>query len=207
MKQFLDLIQRSPSCSGLVSGAVFDCENPPVPGVRKRVIIGSIDQIAEKTFDPANPLLLTAIRMIDGEQCFEFDGAKNSILPSVDLREGTNANNYGHSLGLSIFELGSDQKANIMAMAHDRMFAIVENANDSSLEDSVFEVYGLGGMEINELNRTPTDPDTLGAYVLNMQTPEAYGGEPKIPVSYDAGGYEATLLAIDVLLAPAVPIP
>ncbi len=205
MINLFNILKLAPSCSGLLSGAIFDCENPPVPGVRKRAIIGSIDAIADKVFDPLNPLLLTSIVMKSGLQMFEFDGAKNSILPSVTLREGTNANNYGHVLGISIFELGSDQKLNIQNMASDRMFAIIENANDSSLGDSIFEVYGLGGMEVNELERIPTDPDTLGAYVLTMQTPESYGGEPQIPVSYDAGGFEATLAAIEILLAPAVP--
>ena len=85
------------------------------------------------------------------------------------------------------------------------MFAIIENANDISLGDSIFEIYGMGGLEMNELSRMPTDQDTSGAYVLNLQTPTEYGGETRLPVTLDAGGYQATLDLIDVLLAPAVP--
>ena len=203
MKNIFESINRAPSCAGLISGGIYDCDNPLQPGIRKRVIIGSIDKIASKT--EITPGVLDSIVMLSGEQCYQFDGAKNSINPSVELREGTLANTYGHLLALSIFEVDSAAKINIQGMVHDRMFAIIENANDSSLGDSIFEVYGLGGMEVNELTRMPTDPDTSGAYVMNMQTPEAYGGETRLASSLDAGGYEATLALIDVLLAPALP--
>ena len=89
-------------------------------------------------------------------------------------------------------------------MAHDRMFWIIENARDSALGNSIFEVYALGGAEVNELARNPTDPDTSGAYVMNMQTPEEYGGETRLPISLDAGDYDLTIALIDTLLAPAV---
>ena len=207
MKNILENLQREPSCAGLISGGIYDCDNPLVPGIRKRVIIGSITKIASKLFDPSNPMILTDLVMADGEQMFQFDGAKNSIVPQIELREGTLSNTFAHMLALSIFEVDSDAKLNIQGMAHDQLFAIIENANDTSLGDSIFEVYGLGGMEVNELTRNPTDQDTSGAYVLNMQTPEAYGGETRLPISLDAGGYQATLDLIDVLLAPAVPIP
>ena len=200
----LNAIQREPSCAGLIAGGIYDCANPLVPGIKKRVIIGSINKIATKTFDPAQPLKLTDLAMQTGEQCYQFDGAKNSINPNVELREGTISNSYGHVLALSIFERDSDAKQNIQGMANDQLFCIIENANDSSLGDSIFEVYGLGGMEVNELTMNPTDTDSSGAYVMNMQTPDAYGGETRLPVSLDAGGYQATLDLIDVLLAPAV---
>ena len=204
MKTILEQIQRAPSCAGLISGGIFDCLNPPVPGIKKRVIIGSIQKIASKSFDVSNDLLLEDIVMLQGEQCYQFDGAKNSIVPQIELREGSLSNTFAHMLALSIFELDSDQKMNIQGMSFDQLFCIIENANDSSLGDSIFEVYGLGGMEVNELTRNPTDQDTGGAYVMNMQTPEEYGGETQLPVSLDAGGYQATLDLIDVLLAPAV---
>ena len=140
-------------------------------------------------------------------QMYQFDGAKNSINPSVELREGTLSNTFAHMLALSVFEVDSPAKTNLQGMAHDQLFAIIENANDTSLGDSIFEVYGLGGMEVNELTRNPTDQDTSGAYVLNMQTPEAYGGETRLPISLDAGGYEATLALIEILLSPATPPP
>lgn len=207
MKNILNIPQREPSCAGLVSGGIYDCDNPLVPGIRKRVIIGSITKILSKTFDPVNGQLLTDITMQVGEQMYQFDGAKNSINPSVELREGTLSNTFAHSLGLSVFEVDSLAKINLQGMAHDQLFCIIENANDSALGDSIFEVYGLGGMEVNELGRNPTDQDTSGAWVLNMQTPEAYGGETRLPISLDAGGYQATLDLIDVLLAPAVTPP
>ena len=202
MKNILESLQRTPSCAGLVSGGIYDCDNPLVPGIRKRVIIGSIDKIASKT--ELVPGVIDGLTMLTGEQMYQFDGAKNSINPNVELREGTLSNTFAHVLALSIFEVDSAAKINIQGMAHDRLFCIIENANDSSLGDSIFEIYGLGGMEVNELTRNPTDQDTSGAYVLNMQTPEAYGGETKLPLSLDAGGYEATLALIDVLLAPAI---
>lgn len=203
-RSIFEALERAPSCAGLVSGGIYDCDNPLVPGIRKRVIIGSIDKIATKIFDPTDDMVITDLTMATGEQCYQFDGAKNSINPSVELREGTLANTYGHILALSIFEVDSAQKLNIQGMAHDRLFAIIENANDSALGNSIFEIYGLGGMELNEITRNPTDPDTGGAYVTNMQTPETYGGETRLPISLDAGGYQATLDLIDVLLAPAV---
>ena len=201
----LNQLQRSPeSCSGLVSGGIYDCDNPLVSGIRKRVIIGSINKILTKTFDPADAMLMTDLAMQLGEQCYQFDGAKNSIQPSVELREGSIANTYGHILALSIFEVDSEQKLNIQGMVNDQMFAIIESVNDTALGNSVFEIYGLGGMEINELTRNPNDPDSSGAYVISMQTPEEYGGESRLAVSLDAGDHQLTLDLIDVLLAPAV---
>jgi len=203
LKNLLEGRELSPSCAGLISGSVYNCDEPLVPSVYKRVIIGSIDDILEKTFDPTETNVLTALTLKTGEQCFAFDGVKNSISPSIELREATLANTYVHQLALSIFEVDSAQKENIENMVLDRMFAIVENANDSSYGDSIFEIYGFNGMEVNELTRTPSDPDTSGAYVMNMQTPEAYGGETRLPITFDAGGYEATLAAVEALLSPA----
>ena len=206
MKNIINSFHRAPSCAGLISGGIYDCDNPLVPGIRKRVIIGSIDKIAGDglVYDPGDALLLTDIVMATGEQMYQFDGAKNSIEPQIELREGTLANTFAHMLALSIFEVDSLAKLNIQGMAHDRMFAIIENARDSALGNSIFEVYGLNGMEVNELARNPTDPDTSGAYVMNMQTPEEYGGETRLPISLDAGDYDLTIALIDTLLAPAV---
>ena len=202
MKNILEKLQREPSCAGLVSGGIYDCDNPLVPGIRKRVIIGSITKILSKS--ELVPGVLDSIIMQDGEQMYQFDGAKNSIVPQIELREGTLSNTFAHMLALSIFEVDSAAKLNLQGMSHDQLFCIIENANDSALGDSIFEVYGLGGMEVNELGRNPTDQDTSGAYVMNMQTPEAYGGETRLPLSLDAGDYQLTLDLIDVLLAPAV---
>jgi hypothetical protein len=189
----------------LISGSIYDCENPLIPSVYRRVIIGSLRSIADFEQDPTDTNVITAITLKDGDLCYSFDGVKNSISPSIELREATLANTYVHALALSIFEVDSAQKQNIEAMALDQMFAIVENANDSSYGDSIFEIYGFNGMEVNELTRTPSDPDTAGAYVMNMQTPEAYGGESRLPLTFDAGGYEATLAAVEALLVPPVP--
>jgi len=196
-----DAIQRV-SCSGLVSGSTYSCDNPLVAGIRKRVIIGEVSKIATLDYNVTDAGVLESILMASGERCFEFDGVKNSISPSIELKEGTLSNTYIHKLALSLFEVDSLHKANIQGMVSSELFAIIEYQNDSSLGNSVFEVYGLAGMEVNVLTRNPTDPDTAGAYVMEMQTPDAYGNEPKLPISLFLTNHETTLQVVEHLLTP-----
>ena len=85
---------------------------------------------------------------------------------------------------------------------------IVENANDSSNADSVFEVYGLNrGLEAQSITRSPVDTESGAAFVVEMATPDDGGNEPVPVESYFITDYVTTLAAVELLLTPQPPIP
>ena len=81
---------------------------------------------------------------------------------------------------------------------------IVENANDSSNSDSIFEVYGLQrGLEAQTITRSPVDTESGAAFVVEMATPDEGGNEPVPVESWFITDYATTLLAVESLLTPA----
>ena len=193
------------SCQGITMGAVANCDVPLQPGVRQRVIIGNLDDIETITYDVTKTNLITDITMKTATQAWEFEGLRTSISASWELVASENAANYNHLVNLSVYDMSSEQKLSLQGMAWERTFAIVENRNDASLGDSIFEAYGLGaGMLPLTMGRQAADTDTQGAVIIELGTPDFGGKETTIVESWFDTSYAATLVKVDALLTPAV---
>ena len=185
---------------GITMGAVVDCGDPLAPRVRQRVIIGNTDDIATVTYG-ANDSLITDITMKTGTQCWAFGGKKTSISASSELNPTDFAVYYNHIVNLIVWDTSSDQKQNLQGMAEGNLFCIIENANDSSHGDSVFEVFCLErGGEVTQNTRLNGGDDAGGGYSLIISTPEAGGGEVQLPKSWNDTDYATTLAKVEALL-------
>ena len=186
-------------------GAIASCDVPLQPGVRKRVIIGNLDDIATVTYDVTKTNLITNITMKSTTQAWEFEGLRTSITAGWELVASENAANYNHLVNLSVYDMSSEQKLSLQGMAWERTFAVIENKNDASLGDSIFEVFGLGaGLLPFTMGRQNADTDTQAAVVIELGTPDFGGKETTIAESWFDTDYATTLAKVDALLIPAV---
>ena len=193
------------TCAGITIGAEFDCENPLQPGVRQRLLIGNLSDIATITRSAGEDNVIEGITMQLTKAMYAFEGVKQSITAQSELVVQTLSNAYNHQVGLSVFEVDSLQKANLQGMMATPQFAIVENSKDDSFGNSVFEVFGINrGMEGSELLRINADTDTSGAYVITLVTPDDGGKESTLPESFFITDLTTTEAAVEALLTPAV---
>lgn len=202
MKIFRD--GRQLACDGLVMGASINCADPLAPGIRKRLIGFNLADVELVTYNVTNTNVIESITLKTGAQAWTFDGIKQSIIPTQELTPGPTVANWKHSITLSIFDVSAAQKLNIQGMANMSTVWVVENANDSSNSDSIFEVYGLGrGLEAESITRSPVDSESGAAYVITLATPDQ-GGAEVVPVeSWFVTDYATTLAAVETLLTPA----
>jgi len=199
------LTRRQLSCAGLVQGASVNCDDPLTPGIRKRLIGFNLEDVETVTYNATNTNVIESITLKTGKQGFVFEGIKQSITPTQELRPQTTYAGWGHGILLSVFDVSSEQKLNIQGMANKSTVWVVENANDSSNGDSIFEVYGLGrGLEAETITRSPTDTESGAAYVIQLSTPEDGGSEVAPVESWFVTDYATTLAAVETLLTPAV---
>jgi len=201
----LQAIQRA--CEGLTMGAEINCADPLTPGIRKRLIGFNLDDIADVLYSVAvgEENVIVSITLQVGKLGWVFDGIKQSIVPTQELVPQPTSNGWKHGVLFSIFDISSQQKLNLQGMATQSTVWVVENANDSSNANSIFEVYGLGrGLEAETITRSPVDTESGAAYVVQLNTPDE-GGSEVVPVeSWFDTDYLTTLAAVEKLLIPAV---
>ena len=198
----LQAIERA--CDGLVMGAEIDCADPLSPGIRKRLIGFNLEDIETVLYNVTNTNVVEAITLKSGTQGWVFEGIKQSIIPTQELVNTSTASTWRHSVTQSIFDVSSAQKLNIQGMATKATVWVVENANDSTNADSIFEVYGLQrGLEANTITRSPVDTESGAAYVIELATPEEGGNEPVPVESWFITDFATTLAAVESLLTPA----
>jgi len=193
------------ACGGISIGADYDCENPIVPGVNQRLILGNLDDILSVTYSTTKPTIIEDITMKVGKAAFAFTGIRQSLTPNYELVPGTVSVGYNHMVNFLAFDISQTSKDNLEKMALGKLFAVIENKNAVGNGDSIFEVYGLNvGLEASTLTRNPSDTETGGAFSIGLVTPEAEGKEPKMPQSWFVTSYAITLPLVDALLIPAV---
>ena len=203
-RKFLPSLALERACEGLVMGAEIDCADPLSPGIRKRLIGFNLEDIENVDYDVVNTNVVELITLKTGKQAWVFEGIKQSIVPSQELVNTPTASTWRHSIIQSIFDVSSEQKLNIQGMATKATVWIVENANDSSNSDSIFEVYGLQrGLEAQTITRSPVDTESGAAYVLELATPDEGGNEPVPVESFFDTDFATTLAAVETLLTPA----
>lgn len=195
------------SCEGIISGALASCTNPLVPFVRQRLLIGNLQDIdvITRSVTPGEENVIEDITMKVTKQMFAFEGLKSSISAQSELVPDGFTSLYNHQCNLIVFDVSSEQKLNLQAMASVEQFAIVENSKDDSLDNSIFEVFGIGrGMLPSELIRINADIDTGAGYSIVLITPDIGGKEVTLPDSFFDTDLSVTEANIEALLIPAV---
>jgi len=188
------------ACS-IFQGSSYDCENPLKAGVAERLLIGNLADIESITYNITNTSVIENIVMKAGAAMFAFEGVRSSNKPDISLVPDDLVTSFKHMIDFSAFEVDSQAKVNLQAMAVSKTFAIFQNPKDSSLVDSVWEVLGVStGLEMSALNRLPASKD--GSYKIQLATPEA-ASETALPASFWDTDLATTQAAIDALL----PIP
>ena len=195
------------SCAGITVGADYSCTDPLVPFVRQRLLVGNLQDIATITYSvtPGEENIITNIVMKSTKAMYAFEGVKTTISAQTELVVQTLSNAYNHQCNLSVFDVSAAQKINLQGMSVTEQFAIVENSKDTSLADSVFEVYGINrGMLPSELIRINADGETGGAYTITLITPDEGGKETSLPESFWATDLATTEPLVEALLTPAI---
>lgn len=189
------------ACGGITSGTDYDCDNPIVPGVNQRLILGNLDDIESVTYDLLNPTVIDDITLKAAKVAFVFQGVRQSLNPSYELVPGTISVGYNHIVNFLAFQISQTVKDNLERMALGKLFAVIENKNNVGNGNSIFEVYGLNvGMEATVITRVPADQESNGAFTINLVTPEAEGKEPKMPQTWFDTDYATTLAKVNALL-------
>ncbi len=192
------------ACSGITIGAEYDCANPLKSGVNERLLVGNLDDIALITYNVTDTTVIEDITMKVGTEMYAFEGVRSSVKPQVDLIATDVTVGFSHQVDFSIFEVNSDQKVNLQAMAARKQFAIYQNPKDSSLGDAVWEVMGVNsGLEATTVTRIAGDSATGGAYTVQLKTPTS-SNETGLPNSFFDTSIAATEVLIDALLVTAV---
>ena len=193
------------ACAGITVGAIYDCDDPLVPFVRQRLLLGNIADIETITRSVTDDNIIEGITMKSTKAMFAFEGVKQTITAQCELVASDLATQYNHQVGLSVFDVSALQKQNLQGMATLEQFAIVENSHDTSLADSVFEVFGISrGMLPSELIRINGDSDTGGAYRITLITPDTGGKESTLVDSFFITDQTTTDAAVEALLTPAI---
>jgi len=189
------------SCAGITIAADYSCANPLKAGVNERLLIGNLDDINTITYDVVNTSVITGITMNVGTSMYAFNGVRSSNKPDISLQADDFSVGFIHQMDFSVFEVDSDQKVNLQAMAAKKTFAIYQNPNDSSLGDAIFEVMGANsGLEMSTLNRQPASKD--GSYKIQIRTPEA-ASETSLPNSFFDTDFATTEGKINALVSGA----
>ena len=193
-------------CGGITIDALYDCDNPIVPGVDQRLILGNLGDIDTITFDLTIPTLITDITLLSGgKEALFFEGIRQSLNPQYSLIPATVSVGYDHQVDFLVFDLNQVQKENLEAMALTKLFAVVQNRNNAGNGDALFEVYGIGtGLELQTNVRIPSDTETGGAFSLSLKTSDNEGKEPKMPQNWFDTDFATTLAKVDALLTPTL---
>lgn len=189
------------ACGGIDSGTDYDCDNPIVPGVNQRLILGNLDDIESIVYDLVNPTIIKDIVLKAGKLAYVFQGVRQSLNPSYELVPGTVSVGYNHLVNFLAFQISQIVKDNLERLALGKVWAVIENKNDIGNGNNIFEVYGLKvGLEATVITRVPADQETNGAFTINLSTPENEGKEPKMPQTWFDTDYPTTLAKVNALL-------
>ena len=188
------------SCVGITAGNTFDCADRLKGGVNQRLILGNLANLNQFTM-AGN--VINALGMKSGEQCWAFDGFRDSLQPRSVFVPGTNVMGYDHQIDFLAYGVSGDDRFNLEALAYGDIFAVVENGDDSALGNAFFEVFGLDrGLEVITMERINADGETNGAYAIQLKTPDRGGKEDGLPKVWFDTDYDTTKTAVEVLLTP-----
>lgn len=158
------------------------------------------------TYDPTNPMIVTALTPVGSANVYKFEGTNNSFNTSSKLAKTSVGPRYTEEIDFNVAGLSVDIKTQLMAMGYGRVCAIAVNNYNSS--DSAVELFGaVNGLILSDAERSAADETVDGGYKLKLTNPDKIR-EPYPPravsIAPTGGGtatYASTVAAIEALLA------
>lgn len=162
-------------CENIDKNLLLDCVNPLVGGTNDRLILipKEIWDILNVTYDNTNPIIITAIAPGTPTPGYVYEGKNNSVNPSTTLVKLTYSRAFDHVVNFKVFANTPDVKDQLQRLGSKKVVAIVQTNYTGVSGNGAFHVYGAKtGLELEVLDQTPNDADTLGAYDVTLQNSE-----------------------------------
>lgn len=100
-------------CEGIFESILLDCNKPISAGVKDKLYLINLDDIASTTVDPNNANLITGITLVSGAVAYVFEGKNSSIEPRTALVRQRYSEVYDHEVTFKVFDNGADVKKNL----------------------------------------------------------------------------------------------
>ena len=193
------------SCSSIDADIELDCDDPLSGGVESELLLANFDQRGSITYNPTNPLLITAWTMAAGGAKFwSIQGQLQSLEPKHAMVKGKYQNQFEHEVGFYVFKIDPATKLQINKMVNGNFIAIVKNNYVGATGNCKHEAYGAGtGMKCEVVERNPGDVENLGAFKVLLKTAE-YARESRGPATIFITDAAATETLITALKTPTV---
>lgn len=155
------------------------------------------------TYNPSNPLIVTAITPVAGAMLYQYTGTNNSFKNSVKISKTIVGPRYTEEIDFNIAGNASDIKASVMAMGYGRVCAIA--INNFRATDAAVELFGANnGMLVTEADKNEASE---GGWTLKLGPPDKLM-EPYPPRSVFIPGvsgsatFATTLAALSTITSP-----
>jgi hypothetical protein len=192
-------------CGGISADIERDCDALPVGGVKSVIRVINLSDIAAVTYQVANPLIITAIELVDGAQAYKYEVFKRGHKPRFTLVKGDFADRYRHEVETSIQVWDNATKAQVEGLFSGEVVVIVENLQATG--DARFEIYGYSnGLTVADgATRNLNENDGVLTYTLAS---DDLALEAKMPYTFavfatNVYSYSQTLAALIALETPA----
>ena len=176
----------------LTNNIDFDCTSIMAGGLKTRVYIGTLDEIASYTYDANGYIKSFTFTPTAGKGLYEVVSSKASHSASTDIARNEGGNpSHTHTVTLRVFEGNPDITERIEEMSKSDLFAIVETT------DGDFRVYGLAlGLNIAS---APQDSGNVPSADVR-RTIVLASEEPNAPQWFFLTSYAVTKALLDSYL-------
>lgn len=162
--------------------------------------------IASWTVNGANSLVIEGFTMVATKKFYKLEGRSDgsngstvtAMYKTVKLPYGKG---WEHQIDAMAFTVDPLTKKQLEAWNLADMVAIVENKfRNGTVGNTAYEIYGLdGGLQMESLERSPNDKDTMGAFKLQLKTQET-AREGHMPYTFFLTSYAATKALVAALI-------
>jgi hypothetical protein len=156
----------------LTNNIDFDCSEFVSGGLKTRVFLGTLSELASYTVDVNGYIDSFTFTPTAGKGLYEVNSSKASHSASTDIARNEGGNpSHTHTVTLRVFEGSPEVTERITEMSKTDLFAVVETT------DGDFRVFGLGlGLNISSAPQdsgTVPSADARRTIVLSSEEPNA----------------------------------
>lgn len=162
-------------CAKISAGQAFDCANPPLAGVKDKLVLVNYEDFESATItkNNTNPELIENIVLASGVTGYMYEGRNSSIEPQASLVKGAYTDSFEHTVMFKVFANSAAVKEQLEKMVNGRVVAVVENNYKGTAGAGSFEIFGSdAGLIVSELTVVKNDQDTQGSYSVTLKSSE-----------------------------------
>lgn len=181
---------------------VFDCNNKPVAGIEKKILLVNREDIdLGGTVIDGNKI--TTLVLKSGKTAFSVDGiAKHLSFTSKPVVDPEGMNGHAHTLSFRVYKNDAEYYKQIDAFVDNaNLVAIVERNNKGESGKGAFDILGWHlGLEVSGDSEGLNIHEKEGVYSLNLATPDGMK-EPRSLYKWVETDYATTKAKFDNKLA------